>query len=286
MMDAATALKPNPVGLSLFREIEFKGELSYITPDRAVKIDDTDVFEIKKTLVNRDFSRISIDLDEAVDLISKVGTIETSTIHKFKPYHNLLMELSSANGTRLLIIITSDDKYTYAKQFVQPEFNSNWYAEPFFIRFGLDGEGIDISYLAGVKKTDNLFHFESTVEEDVQYFIIMLASIFQAINSRYNNVSDSPKLSRKKAKGVRPLARNFYEYKTLVITPAFIDKTSRENSDKDRDAVRLHSRRAHYRRLASGKKVFVKSCTVGSPDNGVIDKDYLFKGHLHSQDAA
>lgn len=271
-----TTIKATPVGLSLFREIEFKGELNYVTQHQPVKIDNESVKELKRILINRDIARISIDLDEVVNLAERVDRIETSSISKFRPYNNLLIELSATNGTKLLVIITSDEKNTYARQLIQAAPDVSWYAEPFFIKFGDENEGISIKYLAGVKKTDRLFGAENTVEEDIKYFIIMLSSIFQAINSRETHLSEAPKLSRKKNKNLRPVARNFYCYKTLLITPEFIDRSNTGNSSIVRNPVRYHSRRAHIRKLKSGKEIFVKECSVGNPDNGVIDKDYRF----------
>lgn len=37
---------------------------------------------------------------------------------------------------------------------------------------------------------------------------------------------------------------------------------------------RLHERRGHWRKLESGRQVWVRDCLVGDPDLGVVEKDY------------
>jgi hypothetical protein len=41
---------------------------------------------------------------------------------------------------------------------------------------------------------------------------------------------------------------------------------------------RWHVRRGHWRQLADGRRVFVRACEVGDPDQGGILKDYVIEG--------
>jgi hypothetical protein len=41
---------------------------------------------------------------------------------------------------------------------------------------------------------------------------------------------------------------------------------------------RWHIRRGHWRQLADGRRVFVRQCQVGDPEQGGVVKDYIVKG--------
>lgn len=80
----------------------------------------------------------------------------------------------------------------------------------------------------------------------------------------------SEKLNKKRSKkGKLP----FYEYKTLHLSADIrtIDLTDHGGSHA---SPRIHLRRAHARRLASGMVVNIKPCVVGDKTRGIIDKDY------------
>ncbi len=65
-----------------------------------------------------------------------------------------------------------------------------------------------------------------------------------------------------------------YDWTTVWIEPA---KPRLEGKGGTHASPRLHDRRGHLRRLASGKNVWVKSCKVGDASKGVIFHDYAIK---------
>lgn len=62
-----------------------------------------------------------------------------------------------------------------------------------------------------------------------------------------------------------------YEWRTVKIKPP-VERA--EQKGGTHSSPRLHERRGHWRLCPSGKQVWVKSCLVGDPDKGVIEKDY------------
>lgn len=65
-----------------------------------------------------------------------------------------------------------------------------------------------------------------------------------------------------------------YDWTTVWIEPA---KQRSEGKGGTHASPRLHDRRGHLRRLASGKNIWVKSCKVGDASKGVIFHDYAIK---------
>lgn len=65
-----------------------------------------------------------------------------------------------------------------------------------------------------------------------------------------------------------------YDWTTVWIEPA---KPRSEGKGGTHASPRLHDRRGHLRRLASGKNVWVKSCKVGDASKGAIFHDYAIK---------
>jgi len=43
---------------------------------------------------------------------------------------------------------------------------------------------------------------------------------------------------------------------------------------------RWHIRRGHWRKLADGRRIFIRQCQIGDPANGGVVKDYMVKNHI------
>jgi hypothetical protein len=63
------------------------------------------------------------------------------------------------------------------------------------------------------------------------------------------------------------------EWKVLRVEP----RSKSEEHGGTHASPRAHDRRGHWRSLPTGRKVWVKQCRVGDPDNGVVLKDYLVR---------
>jgi hypothetical protein len=78
------------------------------------------------------------------------------------------------------------------------------------------------------------------------------------------------------AKRLRQGKKPLYDWRTVVIEPA---KPKREHQGGTHASPRHHERRGHWRQMKkSGKRVWVNSCKVGSPANGIVFHDYKVKG--------
>lgn len=85
-------------------------------------------------------------------------------------------------------------------------------------------------------------------------------------------VSDkSPTMRRK----MRKRGLTGFDYHILQI-PGHEHATG-EHRGGSHASPRLHFRRAHIRKLPSGRPTFVRSCLVGSPETGTVEKHYSMK---------
>lgn len=66
-----------------------------------------------------------------------------------------------------------------------------------------------------------------------------------------------------------------FDWKTVIIEPS---KTRNDCLEGTHASPRLHDRRGHLRRLATGKCVWVKACKVGDATKGVVFHDYKIVG--------
>jgi hypothetical protein len=92
----------------------------------------------------------------------------------------------------------------------------------------------------------------------------------QRQNSNYNVVKDAVPLIRCSKKEKRWRMR----YRVLPITDKTYKKTDMVKSFSERNSPAMHERRGHYRHLQSGKIVWIKSCTVGKIQDGIVVKSY------------
>jgi len=82
------------------------------------------------------------------------------------------------------------------------------------------------------------------------------------------SIPDTHTNRRKLSEGKPP---STYAWRTVVVSPT----PPRKPSDGGTHASpRLHERRGHWRHLRSGEIVWVRECLVGSPERGVVEKDY------------
>lgn len=67
--------------------------------------------------------------------------------------------------------------------------------------------------------------------------------------------------------------KGVYEYHTLTLKPD-AEVAYSEPQGGHHASPRQHTRRGHYRHLATGKTVFVRDCLVGKRSLGIVDKEY------------
>jgi hypothetical protein len=89
-------------------------------------------------------------------------------------------------------------------------------------------------------------------------------------NVSTDTITAPVKLNRKRAaSGKIP----FFDYRVLTIHAGARPERGHPG-DGTHASPRLHLRRGHIRRLASGKTTFVRPHFVGDPERGEIAKDY------------
>lgn len=82
------------------------------------------------------------------------------------------------------------------------------------------------------------------------------------------SIPDTATNRRKLSDGKPP---STYAWRTVVVAPTPARKPSAGGTHA---SPRLHERRGHWRHLHSGDAVWVRPCLVGSPERGVVEKDY------------
>lgn len=80
------------------------------------------------------------------------------------------------------------------------------------------------------------------------------------------------------AKGKPPLQ---FEWRTVVIEPKRAQSVSKGGTHAP---PRLHTRRGHYRKYKSGKRVWIRDCMVGDPTKGFVKHDYKVVTHHDPSD--
>jgi hypothetical protein len=77
-------------------------------------------------------------------------------------------------------------------------------------------------------------------------------------------------VSRQKA-GKPPL----FDFHRVKFTGNDRVSSARDNEESDRAGPRLHMRKGHVRRLASGKEIWIRSTIVGRASAGALGKDFV-----------
>ncbi len=109
--------------------------------------------------------------------------------------------------------------------------------------------------------------------EDMILNFYVFIEILNCRNIEIKTYSYPPKINKKRIKkGKLPL----FEYKTLHVSQKSNQGKNNSNSSKAKSSPRLHLRRGHIRRLASGGKIWVQACLVGEKKAGLVHKDYRF----------
>lgn len=108
-----------------------------------------------------------------------------------------------------------------------------------------------------------------TREQIVQSLAVVdtLLSRLEKPQTCYHRVRKTTGLARIKKKPM-------FEWKMLRVEPR---STEADSLGGTHASPRAHDRRGHWRSLPSGRKIWVKQCRVGDPDNGIVLKDYLVR---------
>ena len=77
---------------------------------------------------------------------------------------------------------------------------------------------------------------------------------------------------KRAAKGRPPLT---FDWHTVTIEPP---SPKSEPQGGTHASPRLHDRRGHWRKMKSGKTIWVRECKVGDASKGVVFKDYVIEG--------
>ena len=111
---------------------------------------------------------------------------------------------------------------------------------------------------------------ETVSEQDANMFYSIVAGFFNGLRKGYSQVF-KPVGHKSNPKRIKKGKKPIYEWKLIDIKP----KSSRVCLGGTHSSPRQHQRRGHWRLIKkTGNKVWVKSCTVGSAENGVINHVY------------
>lgn len=91
---------------------------------------------------------------------------------------------------------------------------------------------------------------------------------------RHETIPAPEKLNKKRAKRGRP---PLFEYKVLDLIADVMNaskEVSHGRQGRSHSSPRMHTRRGHVRKLASGKTTWVRNTLVGRPGRGQVIKDY------------
>ncbi|MCG7985052.1 MAG: hypothetical protein JAY90_20160 [Candidatus Thiodiazotropha lotti] len=101
----------------------------------------------------------------------------------------------------------------------------------------------------------------------------LMVKAISVINCSNVKIIESPEKKlinkKRKAKGKLPL----FTYKTLHIDIGWQEE-NRGETKCAHASPRVHLRRGHIRKLASGKTIWVQPCVVGDKTKGIVNKDY------------
>lgn len=113
--------------------------------------------------------------------------------------------------------------------------------------------------------------------EALSFHYCALASFLAIINSDNVQSIDNLPSGTIPVVGGRKIDKRLFVYKTLHIKPQYVSSKNTINgsdqSSVNKVGPRVHLRRGHLRRLP-GKVVWVQPAVVGSPEKGIIQKDY------------
>jgi len=111
---------------------------------------------------------------------------------------------------------------------------------------------------------------EKLSEQDAKNIFGVVANFFKGLQKGYSQVF-KPVGHKSNPKRIKKGKKPIYEWKLIDIKP----KSSRVCLGGTHSSPRQHQRRGHWRLIKkTGNKVWVKSCTVGSAENGVINHVY------------
>lgn len=110
--------------------------------------------------------------------------------------------------------------------------------------------------------------------------LLMFLLALSCTNVRARDSEDRNILRKVNAKRIHKGKKPIFSYKILEI---IVPREASKNQDAaegefSRHSPRVHLRRGHVRRLASGKRVWVNACVVGKKEAGMVHKDYRVTG--------
>lgn len=109
-------------------------------------------------------------------------------------------------------------------------------------------------------------------EEEIRPVIRMVGAVLMKLYLGATGYRATPQktfINKKRAAKGKPALT--FDWHTVTIEPP---KLKNEPQGGTHASPRLHDRRGHWRNHPSGKRVWVKSCKVGSASKGVVFKDY------------
>lgn len=116
---------------------------------------------------------------------------------------------------------------------------------------------------------------DKTSEVDLQFATLAYGYLLELAATRTSRSTGYSCTSTRKQPAEKSQPKSAYDWRTVVIEPKPLPGPDLGGTHA---SPRQHDRRGHYRKLRSGKQVWVKSCKVGKASDGVVFKDYVVRG--------
>lgn len=178
------------------------------------------------------------------------------------PYKRMMVEASVAGADCSWVIVQATEVSDTELRliFAQRDLNGRWFSTaPFSVE--LHGETVR-----------TIGHVDDAQIEHYKYAFALLMRTCLAMQC--NNVrAERPAFFRKTTTKPKGGKQALFSHKVLVV-----DVSGQGSAEGERTGThaspRLHLRRGHIRRLASGETVWVQPCVVGDKSKGMLTKDY------------
>jgi hypothetical protein len=138
----------------------------------------------------------------------------------------------------------------------------------------VDKESTSLGTFAQGKELEKFRNLGRKFEVYISNLFCYVVHGLQILNCSNVQTVDNPPPEALNKKRLRSGKVPFFSYKTLHIKTQQATSNQTWSTESERNGPRLHLRRGHIRRLASGCTTWVQSCMVGSSQRGLVIKDY------------
>jgi hypothetical protein len=227
-------------------------------------------------------SAVIIDIGETADEMEKISSYEMCR----PPFENTIVNLEKIDGHEFQVLITDtgDGVECHGISTYKSSERNRSQLTPFMLKFKgyntIDPEGVAIfDYNSESWLPEGFSNLQKFMLQN-SFNNLWIAAYWKSLAAMeviacsnvelIDNIKKPPYTEQRKAKNKNlPL----FTYKTLHIKTSITKAKQGDSTQPAGKSPRLHLRRGHIRRLGENR-IWVKSCVVGSKEQGIIHKDY------------